>query len=347
MDLLDRNAVKLDLPLNGSWNEQPRRPRRRRERRADSAVHRRLRRHADLQDRPAARRVLRSQITSVNDANNDGMIACPDGPGSAGCEFTIADSASFPGTPFPTVELNIIAVALARKFARITATFDHRGGQKIYNLTGVYRNAIFLNGAPVQPPNSSNLASRRPRRRRRRAHRRLHRGRVVHEAARSRAVAHAAAALRGADARRVGHAHDRRAQPAHLDELHRARSRAQRRRAGELHHRRLPHAAAGALLHRAPRARLLRIIQSYDNFNASFQIRRTRARGRRARGRGEPGRLQPGQAARRADAGRRAAADISGPAALPAPSPRRSATSRSPTPAATAQGSTTTKGSRR
>ena len=40
----------------------------------------------------------------------------------------------------------------------MTATFDHRGGQKLYNLTGVYRNAIFLNGAAVQQPDASNLA---------------------------------------------------------------------------------------------------------------------------------------------------------------------------------------------
>ena len=33
-----------------------------------------------------------------------------------------------------------------------------RGGQKIYNLTGVYRNGLFLNGAPVQQPNAGNLA---------------------------------------------------------------------------------------------------------------------------------------------------------------------------------------------
>jgi hypothetical protein len=39
----------------------------------------------------------------------------------------------------------------------MTATFDHRGGQKIYNLTGVYRNSIFLNGAAVQSPNADNL----------------------------------------------------------------------------------------------------------------------------------------------------------------------------------------------
>jgi TonB-linked SusC/RagA family outer membrane protein len=95
---------------------------------------------------------------SYNDANHDGMIACPNGVGETGCEVTVADSASFQGTPFPKVELNITPSISLGKFARVTATFDHRGGQKIYNLTGVYRNAIFLNGSAVQAPNASNLA---------------------------------------------------------------------------------------------------------------------------------------------------------------------------------------------
>jgi TonB-linked SusC/RagA family outer membrane protein len=96
-------------------------------------------------------------ITSVNDANKDGLIACPDGPGTAGCEFTVADSASYQGTPFPQAEINFVPQLTLGRFARVTATLDHRGGQKIYNLTGVYRNAIFLNGSAVQLPNAGNL----------------------------------------------------------------------------------------------------------------------------------------------------------------------------------------------
>jgi len=96
-------------------------------------------------------------ITSVNDANKDGMIACPGGPGSDGCEYTLADSASFQGTPFPRVELNFTPSIELGNVVRLTATLDYRGGQKIYNLTGVYRNAIFLNGTPVQAPTSANL----------------------------------------------------------------------------------------------------------------------------------------------------------------------------------------------
>ena len=96
-------------------------------------------------------------ITSVTDANKDGLIACPDGPGSDGCEYTLGDAAQYVGNPFPHVELNITPSLNLWKFARIAATFDHRGGQHIYNLTGVYRNAIFLNGSAVQQPSSSNL----------------------------------------------------------------------------------------------------------------------------------------------------------------------------------------------
>ena len=96
-------------------------------------------------------------ITSVTDANKDGLIACPAGPGSNGCEFTLADSASYLGSPFPTREINIAPSVQFGKIVRVSATLDHRGGQKIYNLTGVYRNAIFLNGAAVQSPTAENL----------------------------------------------------------------------------------------------------------------------------------------------------------------------------------------------
>ena len=158
MDLLDRNAFKFDLRLNGSWNRN----------RLEALG-------VDENGTPVPQftggfddtQIFKAglplgayfvrQITSVNDANHDGMIACPSGPGSPGCEYTIADSASFAGTPFPVVELNIVPTLSLGKFARITATFDHRGGQKIYDLTGVYRNSIFLNGAAVQAPTSGNL----------------------------------------------------------------------------------------------------------------------------------------------------------------------------------------------
>ena len=85
------------------------------------------------------------------------MIACPRGPGTTGCELTVSDDPVLLGVPFPKREISF-APSLQVGWARITATLDHRGGQSTYNLTGVYRNAIFANGAAVQLPNSSNLA---------------------------------------------------------------------------------------------------------------------------------------------------------------------------------------------
>ena len=97
-----------------------------------------------------------ANAVSFNDANNDGLIACPDGPGQASCEFSVSDSATFLGTPFPKTEISIVP-SLQVGWARLTATIDRRSGHRLYNLTGVYRNAIFANGAAVQLPNSGNL----------------------------------------------------------------------------------------------------------------------------------------------------------------------------------------------
>lgn len=91
------------------------------------------------------------------DKNNDGLIGCPAGPGSPTCEFTASTDPELLGVPFPKTEISI-APSLQVGWARVTATIDRRSGQKNYNLTGVYRNAIFANGAAVQLPNSGNLA---------------------------------------------------------------------------------------------------------------------------------------------------------------------------------------------
>jgi TonB-linked SusC/RagA family outer membrane protein len=157
-DLVNRDSWKLNVVLNGSWS---------RNRLVDLGV--------DDNGNPIPQftggfddtqifkpglplgAYFQRAITSVNDANKDGMIACPDGPGTDGCEFTLADSASYLGTPFPQAEINFVPQLSIGRIARITATFDHRSGQKIYNLTGVYRNAIFLNGSAVQLPTAGNL----------------------------------------------------------------------------------------------------------------------------------------------------------------------------------------------
>jgi hypothetical protein len=157
--LVDRDQLKFDLTVNGSWTNN----------RLDTLgvdangapIPQFTGGFADTQifkaGQPLGAYYARA-ITSVNDANKDGMIGCPNGPGSTGCEYTVADSQSFQGTPFPHVELNITPSLTLGKYVRMTATFDHRAGQKNFNLTGVYRNAIFLNGAAVQAPNAGNVA---------------------------------------------------------------------------------------------------------------------------------------------------------------------------------------------
>jgi hypothetical protein len=96
-----------------------------------------------------------SNSISYSDANGDGLIGCPDGPGESTCEMSISDDPVLIGTPFPKAEFSI-APSLQVGWARITATLDRRTGHKLYNLTGVYRNAIFANGAAVQLPDASN-----------------------------------------------------------------------------------------------------------------------------------------------------------------------------------------------
>jgi TonB-linked SusC/RagA family outer membrane protein len=95
---------------------------------------------------------------TYNDANGDGLISCPLGAGSPNCEYSLADEATYQGTPFPSVELAFSPALSLGRFVRISATVDHRGGQKLYNLTSYYRNAVFLNGAQVQTPTAGNLA---------------------------------------------------------------------------------------------------------------------------------------------------------------------------------------------
>ena len=97
-----------------------------------------------------------SNTVSYSDKNGDGLIGCPDGPGSPDCEFAVSDKPEFIGVPFPKAEFTF-APTLTVGFARLTALLDRRTGQKLYNLTGVYRNAILSNGAAVQTPNASNL----------------------------------------------------------------------------------------------------------------------------------------------------------------------------------------------
>src|SRR5689334_4878054 len=97
-----------------------------------------------------------SNTVSYKDQNGDGLIGCPDGPGSATCEFSVSDKPQFIGVPFPKAEFTF-SPSLQVGWARLTALLDRRTGQKLYNLTGVYRNAVLSNGAAVQTPSASNL----------------------------------------------------------------------------------------------------------------------------------------------------------------------------------------------
>jgi TonB-dependent starch-binding outer membrane protein SusC len=99
-----------------------------------------------------------SNRVTYADKNGDGLIACPDGPAkdSPTCEFSVTEKPELLGVPFPKAEFTF-APTLQVGFARLTALLDRRTGQKLYNLTGVYRNAIFANGVAVQLPDASNL----------------------------------------------------------------------------------------------------------------------------------------------------------------------------------------------
>ena len=155
--VFDVRNVKLDFTVNGSWNTN----------RIDDlgidengvAIPQFTGGFDDTQIFKAglAAGAYYGRAVSYADKNGDGLIGCPDGPGTSTCEFTVADSSTYLGSPFPTAEISFSPTLSLGSFARVTATLDHRTGQKIYNLTGVYRNAFFANGEAVQLPSSSNL----------------------------------------------------------------------------------------------------------------------------------------------------------------------------------------------
>jgi hypothetical protein len=96
-------------------------------------------------------------IVSFADNNGDGLIGCPTGPGTAACEVTLGDSAGFRGTPFPKMELSFSPELSLGSLIRLTATLDHRGGQKLFNNTAYFREVSIGNGAAVQTPSAANL----------------------------------------------------------------------------------------------------------------------------------------------------------------------------------------------
>jgi TonB-dependent starch-binding outer membrane protein SusC len=96
-------------------------------------------------------------IVSFADSNGDGLIGCPAGPGTATCEVTLGDSAGFRGTPFPKMELSFAPQLALGSQIRLSATFDHRRGHKLFNNTAYFREVSIGNGAAVQTPSSANL----------------------------------------------------------------------------------------------------------------------------------------------------------------------------------------------
>lgn len=96
-------------------------------------------------------------ITGFADQNGDGMIGCPKGPGTATCEVQVADSASYIGSAQPASEISVSPALSIGKVVRITATIDHRGGQKLLNFTRFFREASQIVGPDAQTPTAANL----------------------------------------------------------------------------------------------------------------------------------------------------------------------------------------------
>lgn len=156
---VDRDDVKLDVNLNGSWNSN---------KLIDLGV--------DANNVPITPIVLGSNGTQIHrnglplgsyfnrpisysDLNGDGIIGCPAGRGSPTCEVTVPDSAAYLGSPFPTNEIALTPALTIGKSVRLTATIDHRGGQKLFNLTHFFRGGSFGNAQEIALPTPDNLAA--------------------------------------------------------------------------------------------------------------------------------------------------------------------------------------------
>ena len=71
------------------------------------------------------------QKFTFNDANGDGIITQT--------EVTLAPTASYLGTPFPTQGASLNAGFSWKDRLRLAATMDYRGGMSLYNLTEAFR----------------------------------------------------------------------------------------------------------------------------------------------------------------------------------------------------------------
>ncbi len=157
-NVIDRDAVKFDFTVTGTWNSN---------KLVDLGV--------DALGKPITPIVLGSNSTQIHrnglpagayfnrpitysDLNGDGFIGCPQGRGSATCEVTVPDSASYLGTPFPTNEITFSPALSLGQNVRLTATLDHRGGQKLFNLTHYFRAVSIGNAQEIFVPSAGNLA---------------------------------------------------------------------------------------------------------------------------------------------------------------------------------------------
>jgi TonB-linked SusC/RagA family outer membrane protein len=90
-------------------------------------------------------------ITSFQDLNGDHIISrvnCPGSPtvpAGPACEVTLGDSQVFMGSPFPKTELTFSPRLTLYKNVTVSGLLDHRGGQKLLNLTERFRCVSFGN----------------------------------------------------------------------------------------------------------------------------------------------------------------------------------------------------------
>ena len=253
-------------------------------------------------------------IVSFADANGDGLIGCPTGPGTPACEVTLGDSAGFRGTPFPKMELSFSPELALGSMIRLTATLDHRGGQKLFNNTAYFREVSIGNGAAVQTPSAANLKGQAAVTAGRFSGSNFTYDGFIEDASftKLREVARhpvPAPVVRRASRCRFGGPHARWAQSQDVDEVQRHRPGIELRRPGAVLDVGLPHLAANSVFHRARRAELLTShATANEEIDASHSLQWSTALPRRRdRRRQQRGGVQPGRPADRTDAGRRAA----------------------------------------
>ena len=157
--LYDSKKVQFDVTVNGAWSTNHL---------DDLGVDALGNRIPDITAGFSSTQIIKAGLPlgayyqrglTYKDLNGDGLIGCPNGRGSADCEVTVADSASYQGSPFPAAEISVAPSLSLGRVIRFTATLDHRSGQKLFNYTSNYRNQLILNGSAAQTPSAANLAA--------------------------------------------------------------------------------------------------------------------------------------------------------------------------------------------